>query len=341
VSEPVLRNINRQNFTVETFSEIVKRYNEHTIPTYTELILGLPGETLQSFKEGMCSLVEAGQHNAMTVYGCQVFRNAQMCQPAYRERFGIRSVKAPINFIHASLPDANDITEYTELVVATKDMPFDDMIDAILFCTCLQGFHHIGLLKYFALYVRNELGVHYLDFYDSLLRYIRQADGTFLQRLFARFRSRLSDLSLGEWTYYDPKFGKMGWYYEEGLFMEIASEFETFWDEIMPFLRTFPVPEDVFLQLTAYQKFVVRLVGQKHLCKTFDYDFYTYFENAINMRPTPLQKRKMTIGIDVREPVDSWETYALRVMLYAKKKGATLYTNDKEALSVSYEDESL
>ena len=76
VSEPVLRNINRQNFTVESFSGIVKRYNEHAIPTFTELILGLPGETMQSFKEGVCTLVEAGQHNAITIYDCQVFRNA-------------------------------------------------------------------------------------------------------------------------------------------------------------------------------------------------------------------------------------------------------------------------
>lgn len=339
VSPTVLRNIHRQNFTVEAFSEIVKRYNEHAIPTYTELILGLPGETLQSFKEGMCALVEAGQHNAMTVYGCQVFRNAPLCRPDYRVKFGIQSVKVPINFIHASLPDPTDITEYTELVVATKDMPFDDMIDAVLFCTCLQGFHHIGLLKYFAVYVRNELHIPYLTFYNSLIEYIRQAEGTFLHDLLAGFRSRCRDLSLGEWTYYDPKFGKMGWYYEEGLFMEIASRFETFWEEILPFLGTFSIPEEIFAQLTAYQKFVIRIVGQTSLCRTFDYDFYTYFDDALNMRPTPLKKRKMTVKIDVKEPVDSWEAYALRIMLYAKKKGATIYINDKDAATVLYEDD--
>ncbi len=340
VAEPVLRNINRQNFSLESFSGIVKRFNEHRIPTYPELILGLPGETLQSFKEGMCTLVEAGQHNAMTVYDCQVLRNALLCRAAYREKYGIRSVKVPINYIHASLPDPNDIQEYTEQVIATESMPFEDMIDALMFCTCLQGFHHIGLLKFFAVYVRNELQVSYLEFYDSLVRYIRQADGTFLHQLLGSFRARCCDLSLGEWTYYNPKFGKMGWYYEEGWFMEIAVEYERFWDEILPFLRTFPIPEDVFLQLTAYQKFVVRLVGQTHMRKTFDYDFYTYFKDAVNMCPTPLRKRRMTVKIDVKEPVASWEEYALRVMLYAKKKGATLYTNDKDAVTVLYEDES-
>ncbi len=338
VSKTVLRNINRQNFSMEAFSEIVKRYNEHAIPTYTELILGLPGETKQSFIDGICSLVEAGQHNAITVSCCHVFRNALLNQKAYREKFGIQSKKVPMNTLYMTLPGPDDIIEYTDLVIATKDMSFEDMIDTFLFCVCLQGFHHVGLLKFFALYVHNELHVSYRSFYTALSEYIDQADETFLNRLFSGFRAKCHDLSLGEWTYRNPNFGQIGWYYEEGLFMEVVSEYERFWREILPFLRRYPIPEDVFEQLAAYQKFSVRLPGQTDVSADFDFDFYTYFIDALRMTPTPLQKRKNRVEVAVRDNVDSWDDYVLRIIMYGKKKGATLLTGGYYPVNVTYAD---
>ena len=46
----------------------------------------------------------------------------------------------------------------------------------------------------------------------------------------------------------------------------------------------------------------------------------------------------MTVDIHVRRPVDSWDDYALRIMLYAKKKGATIFVNDRGDTTVSYEE---
>lgn len=338
-----LRNINRENFTMKSFSEILKRYSEHAIPTFTELILGLPGETLQSFKEGICALVEAGQHGSITVSGCHVFRKALINQKDYREKFGVRSIKIPMNNLHIALPEKSDddITEYTDFVVGTKDMCFDEMVEAFLFAVCIQGFHHAGLLKFFALYIHNELHVSYYDFYNALLDYIDTADGTFLNRLFSDFRVRCGDLSNGEWTYRNPKFGRIGWYYEEGLFMEIASELDVFWEEILPFLRRFDIPQDVFAELAAYQKFVIRLPGQTVESAEFGFDFYTYFEDALRLTPTPLQKRRILVQATVKEYVDTWEDYALRVMLYAKKKGALLLTTEYNSVRVTYPDETI
>ena len=338
VSENVMQNIGRKNVSLDQFSMLIRRYCARGIPTYTELILGLPGETKQSFKDGLCSLIEAGQHNAVTVYGCQVFPNAQMSDEAFRAAFEIRTSRVTINFIHASLPKDTDIQEYTELVTSTKDMSFEDLTDTLLFSACVQAFHHIGLLKYFAIYVRQSCGVSYLDFYNALEDYMIKAEGTFLCRLIAAFRARCRDLSHGEWTYYNEKFGKIGWYLEEGLFMELVSEYETFWEEILPFLRSFQIPEPLFSQLCGYQKFAVRLPGQRKVCQTFAYDFYTYFKNALNLDPQPLEKKTIHVEVVADPQVNSWPEYALRVMLYAKKKGATLLVNDQIHTTVTCED---
>ena len=340
VCDAALKNINRKNFALADFAALEKRYVEAGIPTYTELILGLPGETYDSFCSGVCSLIEAGQQNAMTVYGCQVFANSLMGSAEYMEKFGIRTAHVKQSCIHVSPPVAGEIREYTDLVIETRDMPFADMIRSILFCTLVQGFHHIGMLKYGAVFLHHRLGVSYRAFYDALLEYILRSEGTFLNGFFRRTEETCSDLSNGEWTYFNDDFGDIGWYYEEGLFMETARNFEVFWAEIRPFLASFPLEPELLEELCRYQKFVIRLPGQTAAAGTFAYDFYDYFNHAFSDPAYPLSRRKTTLEVTVPHPVESWKEYGRSVMLFAKKKGATLIVSDRENVKVTYGDEA-
>ncbi|MCL2513510.1 MAG: hypothetical protein FWF08_06375, partial [Oscillospiraceae bacterium] len=60
LSPAALSNINRKNLTLGHFSKLLAMYNEAAIPAYSELILGMPGETYESFCEGICRLIESG-----------------------------------------------------------------------------------------------------------------------------------------------------------------------------------------------------------------------------------------------------------------------------------------
>ena len=44
---------------------IFEKCNREGIPSYTELILGLPLETFETWKTGLCEIIKAGQHNAI------------------------------------------------------------------------------------------------------------------------------------------------------------------------------------------------------------------------------------------------------------------------------------
>ena len=334
-----LKNINRQNFSVEAFSDLIRRYNEAGIPTYTELILGLPGETKESFCRGVCDLVEAGQHNAMTVYDCQVFPNALMGSPEYRKKHGIRTEHVRLSCIHVSPNVENEILEYADMVVETNTMTYGDMLDALMFVMLVQCFHHIGMLRCFAVYVRRELGIPYYDFYTALMRFAETEKGAFLHEMLGRFRAWGADLTKGEWAYVNQTFGDVGWYFDEGLFMELASHFDRFTAEILPFLRGFDIEPAVLDELIRYQFFIVRRVGQRRETARFSYDFYSYFRTLDPVCYEPLQKRDTLVDVVVPEPVDNWFDYGKRVMLFAKKKGATLITADKANVSVSYPPE--
>jgi len=65
-----LKIVKRKNIEVKDFKSLMSRYREHGIPTYSEIIVGLPGETYDSFSNGLNTLLEAGQHESINIYTC-------------------------------------------------------------------------------------------------------------------------------------------------------------------------------------------------------------------------------------------------------------------------------
>ena len=103
LSDEALKNIGRQNLTMEHFAALMQMYNRAGIPTYSELILGLPGETKESFCRGLCKLLESGQHNSVSVYYCEMLPNSDLALKKNIEKFGIEVMKVPFNHIHSAI----------------------------------------------------------------------------------------------------------------------------------------------------------------------------------------------------------------------------------------------
>lgn len=331
-----LANVNRKNFTVENFSRLLQKYNEAGIPTYTEMILGLPGETYDSFCKGLCDLIEAGQHTNSTVYACQVYCNSHIGQKQYQNKYGIKAARMPINYIRFLPPQPGEIQEYIDVVVETSTMSRAMMAKAMTFCTCLQCFHHIGLLRCFAQYLRHEHNISYLDFYNQLLDYIFSADGTLLQSLFTRINAMCLDIETGEWTYSDSRFGETGWFLEEGAFMELVYDYERFWHEIKPFLDNFNIEGELYPELIYYQKNIIHLPNQDVITLNLKHDYFNYFLHILTNRYEPLKSvlNKLTAKIDTR--VAGWKEYAREVMLYAKRRGDTVITTAQKNVRIEY-----
>ncbi|MCX6896251.1 MAG: cobalamin-dependent protein [Verrucomicrobia bacterium] len=78
VDKTTLKNIKRDNISLETYSELQRRFTRDKVETYTDLILGLPGETYESFKAGIATVMESGQHNRIQFNDCSILPNAEM-----------------------------------------------------------------------------------------------------------------------------------------------------------------------------------------------------------------------------------------------------------------------
>lgn len=336
LSPEALENIGRKNLTLQRFESLDIRYTQAGIPTYTELILGLPGETYQSFCTGICSLLESGQNNSMTVYECQIYPNSEMGSSEYRKKHGIKTTTIPMLGIHYN-PNFNGVEEYLEIVTETNTMPHADWLKAYMFSVVLQTFHHLALLRFFAIYLHREKKVGYFEFYQALFDFIFNENDGFLHTLFADLYARKADTEKAEWTYQVDVFGPTGWYFEEGAFLEIIKNKDVFWQEIIPFLSGFSIDRSLFDELFCYQREVLRYFDKNEVDIRLHWNFYPYFEDQSGT----VQLKKIDSYLHVKSDMrfDDWADYAKKVVWFGKRYSAMLLINPRETVEYSEQEE--
>ena len=88
------------------------------------MILGLPGETFDSFTGGVSSLIQNGQHNRTQFNNLSILPNSEVGDLKYQKKFGIKTVETDILNMHGFYRDDEfGISEKQQLVVATNSMP--------------------------------------------------------------------------------------------------------------------------------------------------------------------------------------------------------------------------
>jgi radical SAM superfamily enzyme YgiQ (UPF0313 family) len=165
-----LRNIKRDNISLDTYLELARRFSRDRVETYSDLILALPGETYESFCNGVNTLIEAGQHNRIQFNNLSILPNAEMGDPDYLARFGMKIVVSDIINIHGSIEEIDDdVQEKQDLVVATDSMPAADWRRTRTFCW-MTAFLHFDKLFQMPLIVMHEAtGISYRALIEAFL----------------------------------------------------------------------------------------------------------------------------------------------------------------------------
>lgn len=322
LSKEALQNIGRKNLTMEHFSSLMRKYTEAGIPTYSELILGLPGETKESFCKGICTLFENGQHNSLSVYHCEILPNAELAQPEYVEKHKIEIIKVSFNHIHSAPKENEEVKEYSYLVRSTSTMNRDDWVYANLFSVCIQCFHSLGLLRFFAMYLYREKGITYYEFYTKLLEFILSSNGR-LGTMWKGFKEKYENSLAGDWNYYNRDFGNVTWFFEEGAFLEIVHNYDLYFEELRDFLSQFS--DDVSEELLKYQKAVVRKPFETAYKENFEYNFSEYFGSLLKGDNTELKNEETTLGICPKSIYTDSAEFAKEVVWFGRRRGSTVY----------------
>jgi putative methyltransferase len=193
-----LRIIKRDNMETNDLSHMYDLAQHHGVGTYTELILGLPMETVETFCNGVTELLELGQHTQCDVYLANLIEHTELNQ-VQRQQYGLRTHRVG-NFLKFSENDESGIVEYTEFVCATNTMTQQDMTAAYMFHWCVNNFHYVGYSQLLARYCRAVLNVSYRDFYWHLAQQLQQKSGV-LGDLYHSVQAAIHRLfDSGEWN---------------------------------------------------------------------------------------------------------------------------------------------
>lgn len=240
----VLENIKRKNIAVENLSGLIHHYRQLDIPTYAEVILGLPGESFLSFVEGINNLMECGQHDAISVYCCVELVNSEMAKPGYKHEYGIKTREVPIMLLHGS-PEDNDITETYRLVTETSNMPHREWVNAYLFSWMVQAFHCLPVTQHIvrSLVMLDSKNVGYDVFYCSMLLYFKQFPDTMIGREITEIEKMLGEvLNGGSWNAVVDGCGEITWPPDEASYLRLMQDdLDLLYDEIAAFVAYFCV----------------------------------------------------------------------------------------------------
>lgn len=324
----VLKNINRTNITMKRFTEMMALYNEANIATYAELILGLPGETYESFCQGIETLLEAGQHNALNLHALVLLVNSRMADPDYIEKFGIKTVRTEFSQFHCEKA-SNDIPEYYNLVYATKAMDASMWVKSTMFFIFIQNFHQLGLLKFFAIYLFHEKSIKYSEFYGRLIAWSELNPQTLCGNIFSEFGKKLRGVPEGKGsrTYMHKLYGDIIWPLEEGAFLDILPHSEQFYKEIDSFLNSFKIEDSVYRDLMAYQTGVMKHPNKYESEISLYYDFHNYFEKIYVHAYSKLEPKNNIIHLRDEKSAKTWKEYAIENVWYGRNDSRCIFSN--------------
>jgi putative methyltransferase len=323
MSMDVLEAINRRNIGLENFRQLKKRYDEARIHTYTELILGLPKETCNSFKQGIGQLLESGNHDDIRVYELILLPNAPMNDPAVRLEHGIRTLDKYMYLPEAGASD--DEIETVELVVETNSMNRSEWMEAMIFAQVVQILHNECFTRYIAVHARRQYGILYEDFYEHVIGYFQRRPwavfGGILAELNDVYRKYQEDrrIPLATLVASQPSmmqqlqvYGRRrGWAVDDWGWLCIASHHEQFYHELEECLVAMGLRGgDDVSELLRYQSDIMLRVEfdpQRGKSCSYEFDFPAYFSSS-----EPLHRRSVTIdfrdthmGVDRQYPLEA------------------------------------
>jgi putative methyltransferase len=313
----VLENIKRRNLDQHKIDEIFALCDKNNIPVYTELILGLPGETVESWKDAFWKIFRAGNHGGINILQCQLLENAEM-NLLQKKLYKLESVPV-YDYMSGSYGDV-DLNESIDVVVSTKTIPRETMLDTLVWSSFIQTFHINGLSTYIARYLAKQQNIDYSKFYEDLYAWV-QKDPWF-RRQFAETRSYFENwMTKGRIDH--PRIGNIevfGWnlMHRTTLYMVKDRMINHVFESLDKFLNTqYNIDSAVKDQLLEFQRNYVidyRDLGSYPVQMTCDYDFLGYIQDDAKLESTTIYK------FDTAEDKNMSEDRFLENMYFGRKR---------------------
>ncbi len=152
--ETTLKVIRRKNLPTADFDRLAVEFRELQLPLLTDIMIGLPGATVESFKKDLDYCTE----HETTIRFCETFilPNSPMNDPAYRAEHAIR-------------------TSTDGRLIETASYSTTDYLEMLALRKVYRMSEHFGLLRHAMRFVMWDYGMPASDQLQQILRVTREA----------------------------------------------------------------------------------------------------------------------------------------------------------------------
>lgn len=259
MDENTLNTIKRNNMGINKINEIFAECRKDGVPLNVELILGLPGETLQTWENTMYGVFEVGQHDSVEVWQAQILENAEM-NLSQRLLYNIRGQKV-LDYFPNGID--NEAPEYSEIVTETSTMNLNEMVEGYKLSWFLITWHTGGFSQYISRFLRKYLNLSYDDFYKGFRNYLQTKE------YWKSHEDKMTD-TIKDW-YINGKeiISEVGPVtvtastnqYRTLFDIHLNESYETMYDLINEYLKTFELNDELYSDLIRLNKCVVSKHG--------------------------------------------------------------------------------
>ena len=239
MNDDTLKAIERSNENTN-LKEVVDLLKSKGIPAYIETILGLPEESLHSFKEGLFRLIDdIDYHNYIGIYVMVALPNTPFGDPEYCRKYNVQIRQTSPAFYHHEHPPEELLKDTNHVVVGSDNMSFEDYIDASGWKWFMVSLHFLGWLRILAIELKNNHNISMREFYNGLYNWFNDNDKSLLYREYTvtkRLLRKTLDREI-PWGRKVTGVSNIYWEYEEATAIHIAKEKKRFYGEVEDYLK--------------------------------------------------------------------------------------------------------
>lgn len=334
LNEKTLHAIGRKNISNKVFYELQQRFNKECIETFSDIILGLPEETYQTFVKGIESLIEGGQKNRIQFNNLSLLPNSEMNNPKYQRKYGIQFIENELINIHGSLEEG-EILERQKLVIGTNSMPPEEWVKTRAFGWMISYLYFDKMLQIPMTLLKKEYSIKYSDITESFLE-IDQSKSPLIGEISSFFINKAKAIQKGDSEFCESKkWLNIWWPADELMLIKTCAEnnLEIFYEEAsrkieeMLMQRNIKNIDEILEESIILNKNLIKLPFQNQdKVLPLSFNLLEFYKGHMTRQPVDISRGDFKYLIDrTSETWDSWEDWCKKVVWYGNKRGSYMY----------------
>jgi len=237
LNQQTLDFVDRFNLPESVIRSSMSYFKSKDIPTYSELIWPMPGETVESFKEGLQKLVDLGQEDFVMVHPLVLTPNSPMGQSSYIRKYNLVTIEVPLDTFWLKIDDPkNYVIETVQAVVSTDSVTQSQMIQGHLFAHWFIVMYYYGWAHFIIKYLKNKLKITETNFIDDLIFYIKTCKPKILYKEHVETERSLNDV-LDKFGFWGRMIEGVYWEYKSATCVTFHLNRNAIKEEISEFLK--------------------------------------------------------------------------------------------------------